>query len=421
MSAIITNKFRFAQAKSFIDSFATNNIYIAIAKSSPWTSGDGVSVDENNPATPSDTSTQDTKDFSQVLGMKLITSTGVSYVAPRQNWVTSTVYSMYDDQDLLLNTAGHYCYVVNPNTFGVYKCIWNNNGGASSIIPTGNSTSIFTTADNYQWKYMYTLLPSDISVFLNTNWFPIRDKLASTLSTDQLAVSSAAISGGIHAVKITTPGSGYTSGSFTISGSNVSGDGTGFTGTLTVVGGVLTSVSVITPGTGYTTCTLTLPAGVGAGSGTGAIRAIISPVGGHGTDPVVELNALYVMATTTLNYSESTELTVANDYRKIFLLQNPLLAAGTSQAIPGAIVKNNLLKINYNGSVSGTFKLDETVNFGSSASTGVLIDHDTVGKILYFSELNGSAVPSVATLTGTVSGATVSYTVAPIYPFFKSR
>jgi hypothetical protein len=210
LSAIITSKFRFAQAKSFIDSFTSNNIYIAIGKASPWTTGDGGGVDENTPAVPVDTSTQDTKDFGQILGMKLIPTSGVSYVAPRQDWVTGTVYTMYDDLDATVNTAGHYIYVLNPSTFGVYKCIWNNNGSASTIIPSGNSTSIFTTADNYQWKYMFTILPTDIVVFLNSNWIPVRDKSASTLATDQLAVETAAINGGVHAIKITTGGTGYT-------------------------------------------------------------------------------------------------------------------------------------------------------------------------------------------------------------------
>lgn len=419
MSAIITSKFRFAQAASFISSFATNNIYIAIGKSSTWTSSDGVGANENLPAVPSDSATQDTKDFNQMLGMKLVPAAGVSYVIPRQDWQTGTVYTMYDDADATLNTTGHLCYVLNPNTYGLYKCIWNNSGSVSTVLPAGNGTSVFTTADNYQWKYMFTLLPNDVTTFLNSAWIPIRDRNNAVLATDQAAVQTSTAAGAIHTIKIATAGSGYTNGTYAISGSNIVGDGTGFVGSVTVVGGALSSVTVSSIGSGYSYATITIPTGAGAGT-SGSIRAIISPPSGHGYDSVVELNAFYVIATTTLNYGENLEISTSNDYRKIFLLQNPLLQAGTSQAVPGASVKNNNTKLTYTGATSGTFQLDEIVNFGSSASQGLLVDHDITNKTLYFTELSGTTIPATATATGTTSGATVTYAaVAP--PYFKTK
>lgn len=54
-------------------------------------------------------------------------------------------------------------------------------------------------------------------------------------------------SGQVIAVAVTNGGSGYSSGA-TIA---FAGDGTGATGTVTVVGGAVTSVSVTAPGTGY--------------------------------------------------------------------------------------------------------------------------------------------------------------------------
>lgn len=419
MSAIITNKFRLTQAASFISSFASNNIYIAIGKSSIWTTNDGVGVSESVPGTPVDSFSQDTKDFNQILGMKLVPASGASYVIPRVDWATGTVYTMYDDTDALLNTDGHYCYVLNPNNLALYKCIWNNNGATSTVLPSTTGTAIFTTADNYQWKYMYSILPADASTFLNTSWIPVRDKNNSTLSTDQAAVAAAAVNGGIHVLKIVNGGSGYTNGTFSVTGTNAVGDGTGFVGSITVIGGIITTATVSTTGTGYSYCNITIPAGAGAGS-NGSLRALISPVGGHGTDPVAELNAVNVMATTTLNYAESGELTTANDYRKIFLLQNPLLANGSSQSIPGAQVKTNTTKVVYTGTASGTFQLDEVINFGSSASQGVLVDHDVPNKTLYITELSGTSIPASATATGTTSGATVAYN-SVVAPFFKPK
>jgi len=38
----------------------------------------------------------------------------------------------------------------------IYKCMWNNSGAASTVEPTGTSTSEITTGDSYVWKYMFT-------------------------------------------------------------------------------------------------------------------------------------------------------------------------------------------------------------------------------------------------------------------------
>ena len=43
------------------------------------------------------------------------------------------------------------------STFNVYKCLDNNGNAASTVEPTGTSSSILTTGDGYKWKYMYTL------------------------------------------------------------------------------------------------------------------------------------------------------------------------------------------------------------------------------------------------------------------------
>ena len=59
------------------------------------------------------------------------------------------------------------------SNYDVYKCIYNgetptnSNGVISTVEPTGQSTSIFTTADGYKWKYMYTLGINDFVKFVS--------------------------------------------------------------------------------------------------------------------------------------------------------------------------------------------------------------------------------------------------------------
>src|SRR6266404_2989641 len=59
--------------------------------------------------------------------------------------------------------------------------------------------------------------------------------------------------GAITTIAVTTPGSGYSAATATITG-----DGSGATATVTVAGGVVTAIVVTTAGTGYTTATVTI-------------------------------------------------------------------------------------------------------------------------------------------------------------------
>ena len=72
---------------------------------------------------------------------------------------------------------------------------------ASTVEPTGTSTSVITTGDGYKWKYMYTLSASQQANFLSTDFMGV-----ATNST----VSSAAVDGALDIVKIKTAGSSYT-------------------------------------------------------------------------------------------------------------------------------------------------------------------------------------------------------------------
>ena len=98
--------------------------------------------------------------------------------------------------------------------FNVYKCLDNNSDAASTVKPTGTSTSILSTGDGYKWKYMYTLSASQQTNFLSTDFMAV-----ATNST----VSSAAVDGAVNIVKIKTAGSGGSNGSHT--GVDIRGDG----------------------------------------------------------------------------------------------------------------------------------------------------------------------------------------------------
>ena len=86
----------------------------------------------------------------------------------------------------------------------------------------------------------------------------------------------------------------------------------------------ISSVEILSEGQSYRSCPLEFKMG-GTPSISANYRAIISPKGGHGSDPIEELGGFYVMVNVRLEYDETlAELTVGNDYRQIGLIQEPI-------------------------------------------------------------------------------------------------
>ena len=116
MSAIINNSFRKYQADNFIDSFSSNNIYLAIGKNDPWA---GASAGEYIETTPSDSSIPVPIDttvspflhYDDMIAMKKIPTSSISHVLKRVDWTSGTVYVEYNhlqddiiDQDFFVFT-----------------------------------------------------------------------------------------------------------------------------------------------------------------------------------------------------------------------------------------------------------------------------------------------------------------------------
>jgi len=145
----------------------------------------------------------------EFIGAKRITTGDISHVVPRYDWTSGTVYSMYRDTDEDMYDRRYY---VLTNEYNVYKCLYNNKGGQSTVKPTGFSTDSFTTSDGYTWKYMYTISLGDANKFLTTLHMPVKTISASDGSTEsdrQLAVQNAAVNGAIEIIETVNVGAGY--------------------------------------------------------------------------------------------------------------------------------------------------------------------------------------------------------------------
>lgn len=384
MPSIVTSKFRVHNAQQFVESFseAANTVmYLFVGKNTAF-------PDDNNPPTPiNSTANIEFTPWRDMYGAKRIQSSDVSHAIPRYNWTSGTVYTAYDDQSTSLLTDTFY---VMTEDYNVYKCLFNNASTASTTKPTGVSTSQFTTADGYIWKYMYTVTTSNALKFLTTDYIPVQT-LTSDGGEDQYDVQTAAVNGAINVIKVTSGGSGYA----TAPAVTITGDGTGATANSTIVANVVTAVTVTAAGTGYTRATVTFA------SGAAAATAIISPKGGHGSDAVEELGGKYVIINTRLEGSESNTISTANEFRQVGLVRDPYLFGTTTRATGSAYRQTYRYTL---GGITGTFTRDETVTSGSN--TANIVEFTT--PYIYVTKPINLAFANAATITGGTSGATAT-------------
>lgn len=133
------------------------------------------------------------------------------------------------------------------------------------------------------------------------------------VDTLQANVELLSVAGAIESMMVVDGGSGYGAATVTILG-----DGVGCTATANVTGGKVSSINIVNPGYGYTWTDIII-----GGNGTGAVvRAIMSPIGGHGYNAVDELNANSIMFYSSIARDVNQGLLVNNDYRKAGLLRN---------------------------------------------------------------------------------------------------
>ncbi len=430
MPAIVTNKFRIHNQEQFVESFseaAPSVYYMAIGRPQAWatsTRGDSRTDNEGTdsvPLTPVDSIQDEFNYFDDMLAAKKTTSSDVSICIPRRNWTTGTVYDEYrhdygnritggtstQTSNSGASTLWDSTFYVMSSAYNVYKCLDNNNNGASTVEPTGTSTSILSTGDSYKWKYMYTLSAAQQANFLSTDFMAV--------ATDS-TVSAAATDGAINIIQIKTAGSGGTNGAHT--GVAIRGDGSSGVATVTVSGGVVTAVAITNVGSGYTHAYIRNADIVTAGatSLSGAeLDCIVEPKGGHGYNAITELGGFYVMLNTNFEASESAnsgDFTTDNDFRRVMLLRDPKSGGSAASTTTLRGTKAVLLS----GS-PGTFTVDEEINQATTGAVGKVVEWDSTNKILYYMQTrfndegvdsngNATAFSSTNVITGQDSSAT---------------
>lgn len=311
--------------------------------------------------------------YSKVSDTQPISLFDKHFVVSKNVWATDTALNEYPSND------SHYL-VDNK----VYLCVQNNNGGVSSVKPTGTSVFNYQTTDGYVWRYLFTVQTDDhinhIRVSTDLDKPSVKNAIArpheydlSDIVFDTEPVTSVHSENGSGAVieldyaetaatnlRVTTGGSNYhpqdylmvtesatgegatidysivdgaiVINSFTPGGNYVTpkihvvGDGTGAIIDVTVSAGSIETVVATDGGTDYTWAKLVI-----APSENSFVSAIVleSP-NGFGFEPNVDIKNKSLMVAKTftvesdinINFIMLTSTTTSNEYPHIYTVNN---------------------------------------------------------------------------------------------------
>ena len=336
--------------------------------------------------------------WNNMIGGEVVSGADLQHVIPRYNWTTNTTYFAYDDKNPQMNDGNVKFYVVTSD-YNVYKCIANNFGSNSTSMPTAvNPDATTLTPDGYVWKYMYTVSDNDKLRFMTNEYLPVKT-LTGDDGSRQWAVQSASIEGGIEAILLITGGENYNSApTITITGDGV---GASATATINTISNTVNNIIVTAVGQSYSFANVTFS---GNGGSNAEARVIISPFGGHGSDPLFELGGRNLILNKRLTDTEEDILPVSNKYRQIALIKTPKIANTTNIFSNTVFFQGYTISVNPTG--SGDYEENELLYQGTDISSatfrGNILTWNAATSVI--TTINNTGTLSSGLLIGANSG-----------------
>ena len=402
------NIFNAEQFKESASETSNSSLYFTVGKVEPWP----------NDAAPQQANSSITslyEVYRNMIGAKRITGNDMYHCIPRIDWTEGTIYDRYDHCtcSLMLFNPNTQFYIVTPN-WDIYKCISNNTGAPSQNVPIQKiTTGTVQEADGYIWKYMYTVTPAEQLRFTTDAFIPVKT-LANDDGSLQWDVQDNAIDGGLEFIQVVDGGVDFKDN--TKIWLSIVGDGSGanaFAQTNAMTN-TISSIVIDRPGTGYTYANVQAYDDSSFGFGA-SLRAIISPSGGHGSDPLRELGGSNLMLNVRLRYDENEKLPVTNDFRQISIIKDPIIF-GTNRLIKSNTAFSQLTTLTLSAVGSQNYIEDEVVYQGvppSTTFTGIVVAWNGSNQ-LKLANTTGSI--QAASLTGAMSGATGTVSVPITLP-----
>lgn len=333
--------------------------FVFLSKVIPWT-------DDNNPEVPLQTQKYLKDVFANMFVAKQILSNNISPVIERIDWESGVVFDYYQDNvDMFERDQNGFLvrqFYARNRYDQVFKCLWNNDGAASTVEPffkPGNygTNNIFQDSDGYKWKYMYTIDVGSKKTFMDSSWIPVPIG-----ENTPNPITNTAGHGDIEVINVTNGGSGYPNdASVEVV---ISGDGFGATATATVSSGIITDIVVTNTGSDYSYANVSVTSATGSNA---TFIAPTSPIGGHAFDNVSELGCNHVMLTAEFNGDENGYLPTDIDFRQVGVLVNPIALSTAPYPANSSIYKTTTDLVVASG--FGTYVPDEVFYQGNTLET----------------------------------------------------
>ena len=382
MVGIVTDDLKHTLSEFILEDSAAK-YYIGVGKPDSYDSSDTTS-------TPINSNFEEQEARSNLMSVKRVDN--VSYVIPRFNWTSGTIYDAWSDASV--GVPSNTFYVLTEDN-EVYICIQkgiDNTGNAnqSTVKPSFTNagvaeTAIFQTADGYKWKLAYTLSTARANIFLTSGFMPVEYVKnitgPNTVQTQQKTIEANADSGAIVGVRIIDGGTGYVGATTQV---NFLGNGSGASATATISGGSIVKVemndSAAAVGNGggrdysYASATVT---------GNATLKPILSSKNGLGSDILRDLKASSVMFNVKTVGNENNTFTTLNDFRQITLFRGLHTHAGAgSPAVPitGTGYKvGRFVDLTQNASAV-SISADATITDDTLGVTATIIEKDSDGS-----------------------------------------
>ena len=202
MTKKITKNFAVHNARQFVESIdeQSNSLYYVFGgRHITW-------PDETNPPEITD-SLEDTyyQLYRDMMFGKKVTPSDMKHMIENNAWDTSgnTVYNKFDNTAATL--TNFFVVAQNGANYDVFKCLDNNKGNKSTVKPTfvsgmEDDEVYITTADGYQWKFMYQISAAEYAKFATSTRVPV---------IPSANVSGNASPGAIDVMTVNTGGSRY--------------------------------------------------------------------------------------------------------------------------------------------------------------------------------------------------------------------
>ena len=372
-------------------SLPISTIYCFLSRIDPWSS-------ESDPVQPTNDQKYLKTIFKNIFVAKKITTNDISPVIERRDWTSGTVYDYYqDDVDMFeVDESGYLVkhFYVRNKFDQVFKCLWNNNGSESTLEPffqpgTYGTNNIYFGSDGYKWKYIYTIDVGIKTKFMDANWLPVpvggnTPGPVFDSNGNQIGIWA----GSIDVINVIDGGSGYDPSLAPIN-VIITGDGTGAEATVVVVDGVITNVLVVNPGINYSYANISINTTLGSGA---VVTAPVSPIGGHGFDPVSELGCSRVMFTTQFTGDENGYIPTDINYRQVGLLINPTTLSSWPIPAQGTIYKVTTDLVVASG--FGVYTNDEIVyqgdNIDNPTFSAHVVSFDAASNVIKLINISGT-------------------------------